>query len=162
MSTGIAWPSVKPPQTDTGLTAQLTDWRTDWCQVHQDRRPRPRKPAVSLSASRLECTTALVVEQGSAYACPMHAYAGSPRRATSNTPPARTRSSPATSRRAHPAPACVRSREQAPRNPPEKRAPPTPRPTRKCWSQGRALQREREEPTELVAGAGFEPATFGL
>ena len=90
--------------------------------------------------------SAAEVDQGTAYACPMHAlcmpYACTRSRATPGRlqqPAARTRSPRATSRRAHPAPACVRNRGQAPRNPPEKLASPTRKPTRKCWSGRRAL-----------------------
>ena len=91
----------------------------------------------------------------------MHAHAAEPRQTTSRGPPARNRSSPAAPRRAHLAPACVRSAEQAPRNPPEKLASPTRRPTRKCWSQRRALEREREEPRELVRGPKPNFRSFG-
>lgn len=77
------------------------------------------------------------------------------RRHSGRPPTARRRGSAA--HRPHlaahtPAPACVRSREQALRNPPEKLASSTRRPTRKCWSQRRALEREREETRGLGAG----------
>jgi hypothetical protein len=61
-----------------------------------------------------------LVDQGSAYACPMHAHARPPRRAASTRPPPRNRSSAATSQRAHPAYACVRSVDKAPRKTPER------------------------------------------
>jgi len=57
-----------------------------------------------------------LVDQCSAYACPMRAHAGVLRATTSTCWPARSRSSRATSRRAHPAYAYVRSVDKAPRN----------------------------------------------
>ncbi len=103
-----------------------------------------------------------LVDQCSAYACPMHAYAIPPRTATSTCRPPRNRSSPATSRRAHPAYACQRRVDKAPRKTPDKPVDNADAPTRICWPQRCSYAEGREEPEELVAGAGFEPATFGL
>ena len=102
------------------------------------------------------------VDQCSAYACPVHAYARPPRRTTSTCRSPRNRSSPATSRRARPAYACVRRTDKAPRKSPEKLGSSTRVPARTRWSQPCAYASEREEPDELVAGVGFEPTTFGL
>jgi hypothetical protein len=65
-----------------------------------------------------------LVDQCSAYACPMHAHARLLRAMTSTCRLARTRSSPATSHRAHPACACVCRVDKAPRKAPEKLASP--------------------------------------
>ena len=92
------------------------------------------------------------VDQCSAYACPMRAYARPPRRTISTCRLPRNRSSPATSRRAHPAHACVRSVDKAPRKTPEKLGSSTRAPGRTRWSQRCAYAKERDEPDELVAG----------
>jgi len=103
-----------------------------------------------------------LVDQCSAYACPMHACARPPRRAPSTRQSPRNRSSPATSRRAHPAYACVRRIDKASRKSPEKPGPSTPPRTRTRWSQRCAYAKEREEPEELVAGVMREPTTVQL
>jgi hypothetical protein len=103
-----------------------------------------------------------LVDQGSAYACPMRAYARPPRRTTSTCLSPRNRSSPATSRRARPAYARVGRTDKAPRNPPEKLGSSTRVPPRTRWSGRCAYAKRREDPDELVAGVGFEPTTFGL
>ena len=99
-----------------------------------------------------------LVDQCSAYACPMHAHARPLRRATSacRSPP--NRSSPATSRHAHPAYACVRRTDEAPRKRPEKLGSSTRVPTRTRWSQRCAYAKGRDKPDELVAGASRERA----
>lgn len=93
-----------------------------------------------------------LVEQCSAYACPVHAYARSPRLEADPCPSACNRSSPATSRRVHPAYACVRSVDRGARKSPEKLGSSTRPPARTRWSQRCAYARVREEPDELVAG----------
>ena len=103
-----------------------------------------------------------LVDQCSAYACPMHAHARPLRRATSTCRSPRNRSSPATSRRAHPAYACVRRIDKAPRKTPEKLASPTGARTRTCWSQRCAYAKGREEIEELVAGVTRQRTTIGF
>jgi len=93
-----------------------------------------------------------LVEQCSAYACPVHAYARSPRLEADPCPSACNRSSPATSRRVHPAYACVRSVDRGARKSPEKLGSSTRPPARTRWSQRCAYAKYREEPDELVAG----------
>jgi len=56
-----------------------------------------------------------LLDQCSAYACPMRAYARPPCRPPQLAPPPRTRSSAAATQRAHPACACVRRIDKAPK-----------------------------------------------
>ena len=91
-----------------------------------------------------------LVDQCSAYACPMRAYARPPRRTTSTCRSPRNRSSPATSRRAHPAYACVCRIDKAPRKTPEKLGSSTRAPARTRWSQRCAYAKGRDKPDELV------------
>ena len=103
-----------------------------------------------------------LVDQCSAYACPMRAHARLTRRTTSTCRSPRNRSSPATSRRAHPAYACVCRVDKAPRKTPEKLGSSTRAPARTRWSQRCAYAKAREEPDELVAGGRRDEATRGL
>ena len=103
-----------------------------------------------------------LVDQGSAYACPMHAYARPPRKATSTCQSAQHRSSPATSRCAHPAYACLCSLDKVPRKSPEKPVDNAELPTRTRWSQRFASAKGRAAPEELVAGGCPRRATSDL
>ena len=96
-----------------------------------------------------------LVDQCSAYACPRRAHASGPRWAPPGGHPARKRSSPATSRCAHPASTCVRCVEQAPRNPPEKPASPTPARTRNRWSGACTPARGARSTSRLGGGGGI-------
>ena len=97
-----------------------------------------------------------LVDQCSAYACPMRAHARLTRRTTSTCRPARSRSSPATSRRAHPAHACVRRLDKAPRKTPEKLASPTGAETRNRWS-GACTPARGARLTSGRGGGGHRP-----
>ena len=103
-----------------------------------------------------------LVDQCSAYACPMRAHARLTRRTTSTCRSPRNRSSPATSRRAHPAYACVRRIDKAPRKTPEKLGSSTRAPARTRWSQRCAYAKARDEPDELVAGVTRPRTTIGF
>ena len=74
-----------------------------------------------------------LLDQCSAYACPMRAHARLPRRTASTCRSPRNRSSPATSRRERPAYACVRRIDKAPRKSPEKLGSSTRVPERTRW-----------------------------
>ena len=103
-----------------------------------------------------------LLDQCSAYACPMRAHAKLPRRTTSTCRSPRNRSSPATSRRAHPAYACVGKVDRAPRKSPDKPVDIARAPTQTCWSGECAYAKEREDPDELVAGALSDRASTEL
>ena len=103
-----------------------------------------------------------LVDQCSAYACPMRAHARLTRRTTSTCRSPRNRSSPVTSRRAHPAYACVCRIDKAPRKTPEKLGSSTRVPARTRWSQRCAYAKGRDKPDELVAGVIDQRATVGF
>jgi hypothetical protein len=66
------------------------------------------------------------------------------------------------SRSCHPAYAAYARLEKVPRKSPEKPVGNAKRQSRISWSGKCAYAEARGEPLDLVAGAGFEPATSGL
>ena len=129
--------------------------RTHAQSARRDAMATPRGPLRARSRRDL-------LDQCSAYACPMRAHARPPRRTASTCRPPRNRSSPVTSRRSHPAYACVRRFDKTPRKTPEKLGSSTRVPARTRWSQRFAYAKEREQPDELVAGVIDQRATVGF
>ena len=118
-----------------------------------------RRDATAASRGALRARSSRdLVDQCSAYACPMRAHARLLRRTTSTCRSPRNRSSPATSRRAHPAYACVRSIDQAPRKTPEKLASPPSAGTRNRLS-GACAPARGARLTSGRGGGGFMTST---
>jgi len=129
--------------------------RTHAQSARRDAMATPRGPLRGRSRPDL-------LDQCSAYACPMRAHARLHRRTASTCRSQRNRSSPVTSRRARPAYACVRRIDKAPRNSPEKLGSSTPPRTRHRWSQRCAYAKAHDEADELVAGVQNQHPTIGF
>ena len=129
--------------------------RTHAQSARRDAMATPRGPLRARSRRDL-------LDQCSAYACPMRAYARLPRKTASTCRTPRNRSPLATPRRAHLAYACVRRIDKAPRKSPENLESSTGLPARRRWSQRCAYAKERSEPDELVAGVTRPRTTIGF